>query len=98
PPARHRFPTRRSSDLVFHRRNHPKGSPATKPQRTESIRIGQPLHGGQRNAGIDQFGERCIPTSTAIDQPNAVFFGQPFHLPEAEDRKSTRLNSSHVKI
>src|SRR5207302_11158288 len=87
-PRLHSFPTRRSSDLP-------------------GARIGSrtTLHAGARVLDCARVGEdcvlwpgavvreHCILGDRVILQPNAVVGSDGFG-----DRKSTRLNSSHVKI
>src|SRR5207302_2892674 len=90
-PPLHSFPTRRSSDLHPPHKQHQNGA---------------------KNAGLRRFSHRAIvPEPRSSDRPapcerrkrrdctcdyRTWMTAQP--LRERRDRKSTRLNSSHVKI
>src|SRR5690606_40064105 len=85
--VRHSFPTRRSSDLP-----HQRGSTAQRPTRRRALGRRKRPRGGphstqRRNGGAD--------VRRAVFGGNTRTGGQG-HSPG--DRKSTRLNSSHVKI
>src|SRR5690606_41173362 len=90
PPPRPPFPTRRSSDLQIDR------NPA-RPQLP-----GQTLGEGlQRRlgSGIDrQAAERDTFPDIAVDGDDAAAVGEVAQRRLCGDRKSTRMNSSHVKI
>src|SRR5690606_41533839 len=86
-PGHHRplasVPTRRSSDLAEH----------------AGSRLGDAGHGGEHGLDLAEFdalaAELHLEVGAAeIDQFGGVAAGLPAH----QDRKSTRLNSSHVKI
>src|SRR5690606_40201838 len=89
------FPTRRSSDLAVPLRGdlvgsvrHAGGTAASgKQQSLEEFRIGErnppDVQASEEGRGVEPLG-RLVP-----DHPHAL---------EEIDRKSTRLNSSHVKI
>src|SRR5690606_41177227 len=86
--ARHSFPTRRSSDLVY----------------LEAVRLR--MAGLTENPGRDRAWQNEIDRATALYSEAGGEFPAPLDAPEhlvrtrwlIEDRKSTRLNSSHVKI
>src|SRR5207249_12090704 len=91
PPRSTPFPTRRSSDLSEKRHLPPHGGDAT---RLRSARHRRDFDGRR---ATDAFGVACLaePSSIAARRRcrSAAFGG-----PGARDRKSTRLNSSHVSI
>src|SRR5690606_41738620 len=85
-PQQHSFPTRRSSDLLFRRR------------------VGQVGRAGAWPRRIDE-GERAVELHFLYQRHRVFelligFPGEPDDdvRGEGQDRKSTRLNSSHVKI
>src|SRR5204862_7777912 len=82
-PAAHSFPTRRSSDLR-HGHVRQQGPRRRGPDDQLALRIARQREGHEDGVGLDCF----------VAQTNSVFV--TFAL--ARDRKSTRLNSSHVEI
>src|SRR5690606_40908854 len=94
---RHTFPTRRSSDLKWERCP----APGTSVARGRSMLVlgGAPLsdHGRFRESRaailvLDARSARRAPTARRTSHPLSSGLGGK------KDRKSTRLNSSHVKI
>src|SRR5690606_41309966 len=97
-PALHSFPTRRSSDLIAQAREHErlkaenqmkeyeKDLAVFKAQQQERERISADMH--------DELGSGM----TAIRLMSEIAKKKMDAHPPEIDRKSTRLNSSHVKI
>src|SRR5206468_10385246 len=92
-PPLHSFPTRRSSDLFRH---HGQRAPRPRQQLAEIV-AGDVLHHPApgletvAEAGHRMRAEQMIARAAGLD---ATGTGEP----RAEDRKSTRLNSSHDQI
>src|SRR5690606_41659792 len=84
PSARHppSFPTRRSSDLLAHQAGRDINKPTTRASETHSLQPGTSAWSG---FGLTTQEPELDPA--ALDPAG-----------EISDRKSTRLNSSHVKI
>src|SRR5690606_41756650 len=96
-PNRHSFPTRRSSDL---KSNAPSYTSifaralidqASRDDRIVAVTAAMP-DGTGLNLFAERFPRRCF--DVGIAEQHAVTFSAGL----AADRKSTRLNSSHVKI
>src|SRR5207249_10068214 len=90
--ALHSFPTRRSSDLV---------SNVDFPD--AGMLEGVSFDGGKTwttkliGSG-DNLGDACCDPSLSFDQYGNLFLTYLFNVENTLDRKSTRLNSSHVSI
>src|SRR5690606_40875778 len=83
PPDRHSFPTRRSSDLPCRPTPDGRGHLSRKP-----VRPAMPASIGVKSVG-----------TAVAGRPRGTSDARRTSAPPAEpDRKSTRLNSSHVKI
>src|SRR5690606_39979434 len=92
------FPTRRSSDLIRAERAHDPPHGTRQPRGAPAERVAAPPDGRPRPRGlgaplfVDPGGEtRTPPPEPAAPVPRQLPLAPP-------DRKSTRLNSSHVKI
>src|SRR5690606_41131229 len=90
------FPTRRSSDLLERRDEllapfDPFFFPARPLARAHAGPLGEPRHPRQRKVRAHRYQSPAIAIHSAVAAIAAV-------SPRRIDRKSTRLNSSHVKI
>src|SRR5690606_41404732 len=92
------LPTRRSSDLILAlRREHRSGGPTRKAS-LRFLKVRNGVRGGidaefnPKRLAFEEARPAPKPAQAAINVPDPEPFGF------AEDRKSTRLNSSHVKI
>src|SRR5699024_12739170 len=87
----HSFPTRRSSDLTPYAR--PPAFPPSPSARSAFACPGRSQGSSPRPAQ----GGRCLPVASQATQRLELAARSP-HSHAARDRKSTRLNSSHVSI
>src|SRR5436305_7046817 len=79
----HSFPTRRSSDLMGYE---------------NFIQVDAPINPGNSGGPLVDVQGNVIGINTAIASRSGGFQGIGFAIPSNQDRKSTRLNSSHVRI
>src|SRR5699024_11809613 len=93
----HSFPTRRSSDLEFVRLPHPLGSPYVihKGQYPTQTNNGLLVVFVGFQVALKQHWQMVL--WRLIEPINHLCFGLA-HVCKVSDRKSTRLNSSHVSI
>src|SRR5690606_42038392 len=90
----HSFPTRRSSDLA-----RPSRSPRAGPDRIRRDAIRRPARGGGPHLSAPSGFGRAVPRASAEIGGLVGPVGLVWLESRARrDRKSTRLNSSHVKI
>src|SRR5207302_11096875 len=88
-PHLHSFPTRRSSDLIHRPGETTVAAPALQGHALEAAQdLHEPVRGGVV-VDDDDFGVAASNSAIALEIANQR---------EGVDRKSTRLNSSHVKI
>src|SRR5205807_9446176 len=90
------FPTRRSSDLISDVHGHADHQPPA---------VGESAEGGPMEipdprlaASGDDAVLALVDAAVQVVQPLDVRFDQPFSFTVGLDRKSTRLNSSHLVI
>src|SRR5690606_40711500 len=92
----HPLPTRRSSDLggniILTNRNYDFGS-----AEVTQLEMDLSLHDPD-GALIQSLGRIPYTKSVVVRTGSAPYIGRPWFTPTTRDRKSTRLNSSHVKI
>src|SRR5690606_39799170 len=97
PLALHSFPTRRSSDLIAERDLELRGPGdffGTRQSGMPTFRVGDL----GRDAALMERARREAVDWLANDEDAAELAGRLRQTWKARDRKSTRLNSSHVKI
>src|SRR5207302_2275362 len=90
------FPTRRSSDLVRRMSDESSRSPRPRAGRTTAGR--RRLRHRLTLAAIEKFLEQGYEATTVDEIASAAGVGRRTFFRYFRDRKSTRLNSSHVKI
>src|SRR5690606_40784753 len=96
PRALHSFPTRRSSDLLFRVTFVERDQEDPAVDFPTSYGVEMKLMDADAlftTAPLDEF----TATMNVYDKPSVIVAPDPYFI-VGEDRKSTRLNSSHVKI
>src|SRR5207302_8639407 len=96
PPAPHPFPTRRSSDLLAplaHHRHHGLGADFLR-----RVGLAADQHDARGEALEIPLPRRAAGLVEVVEVEHDVAVLAAVRAEVAQDRKSTRLNSSHVKI
>src|SRR5207253_10629598 len=96
-PYLHSFPTRRSSDLLGALQRGPSVAPVVAPESTQPARLNEqtPTETDHSTVKGPATPSERTPATPAVRSTPAP---QPDWTPRPTDRKSTRLNSSHVAI
>src|SRR5699024_11785927 len=97
-PALHSFPTRRSSDLVSISTGSSSGSKTPVLANHHDHRVAETTFGNQLPNGFIANGSYGGDHLPALPPPDYSLSDSKADDLEGQDRKSTRLNSSHVSI